>query len=414
MTVLSVAAVLAGTVVGMRRYARHRWSQATLAAVIVTVVAVHLKLLVLLHPGVTGGDTGFHANRLALVAGGTWLFTSAAPGGEFPYPAGLYISALPILEWTSDPRSLLRTIVAVTNGVAGLLLYLAAGRTWGARAGLAALALFHVLPQNLQIQAVAYLTNAFANDLAVIAIAALALAVETAGRRRLAWTAVSTMAGVGAALSHTSSGVILVATLALIGVLLLARGATQRRSALAALAVAVLVAGLAWALYYRHFMPTYRALATRPPTSDSVSAPAPPAMRAEAHQTRWVPGRAAMAVRAAAVPRYLTRYYGLPGILLGALGLGLMARRWRGDSLAAIGLAWAVAVLAFLVVGVLSPIDLRYYLAGYPLVALAGGFAVDTAVARGGWHRHLVIALLGVSIVAAALAWWSWLGTPDF
>ena len=220
-------------------------------------------------------------------------------------------------------------------------------------------------------------------------------------------------AGLGAALSHTSSAVILVAVTGLIAVVHLARGRLHRARVVDALAVAVLVTGLAWGLYYRHFTPTYRAIFDRPATIDAPVQP-PPVMRAEAHQTRFIPGRAAMAVRAAAVPRYLVRYYGVPGLALGAVGLLLLLGRWREDSLAATCSAWAIAVVAFMTLGVLSPLDLRYYLAGYPLVALSGGFAAAAAFDRGGWARRLAIAALALTGLVAARAWWIWLRTPDF
>ena len=413
---LMAAAVAIGA--GIARLARMELSAHARVALLLTIVAVHLKLLVFLHPGVTYGDTGFHVNRLLGTAGGNWLFTSLGPGGEFPYPVALYVTALPLLGWVPDAGLLLRTLVAVVNGVAGLSLYLAAARAWSPRAGLSAVALFHLLPQNLQIQAVAFLTNAFGNDLAVMALAAISLAlgeprVGSGRRRKLAYFLVAAMAGTGAALSHVSSGVILVAALGLLAPLWLVRGREEALGAVAVVAVVATVTALAWGLYYQHFVPTYRALATQPAATVPPAGTPPPIMRAEAHQTQWVPGGAARLARAGAVPHYLQRYYGLVGLALGLAGLLLAARRWRTDSLAATTLAWAGALVGFLVLGVLSPIDLRYYLAGYPLIALAGGLALATGVARGGLTRFIATAAAGWLLVEGAANWWTWLGTPD-
>ena len=100
MAVLAAAALLVAAGHTIARRSRSPWTEATWVAVALTVAAVHVKLLLLLHPGITAGDTGFHANRLALVAGGTWLFTSVGPGGDFPYPSGLYVTTLPLRTLT--------------------------------------------------------------------------------------------------------------------------------------------------------------------------------------------------------------------------------------------------------------------------------------------------------------------------
>ena len=77
------------------------WTSAALAF---GLAATFVKLLVVLHPGLTLGDSVFHLNRLTLVREGTWYFTSQAPGGQFPYPIAFYVivSKLPIGEYRLD------------------------------------------------------------------------------------------------------------------------------------------------------------------------------------------------------------------------------------------------------------------------------------------------------------------------
>ena len=73
------------------------------------------------------------------------------------------------------------------------------------------------MPQNLSIQGHAFLTNAFANDLAGASLASLVLAGSTPSPHpwiAWIWFGVATLLGLGAALSHFSSFIILATTMA--------------------------------------------------------------------------------------------------------------------------------------------------------------------------------------------------------
>jgi hypothetical protein len=387
------------------------WS--VLAAGVLTAVALHVQLLVLLHPNVTYGDTAFHVHRFQEVAAGQLYFLSSGPGGQFPYPPALYVvvrfvqHVVPL--GTADA---LRVVVALAVAMAGLIMYLAAASAWGPRPAIAGLAIYYVLPISLSIQVYAFLTNAFGN---VLAAAALALAGWQAPRGRGTWWAVtaSLLFALATMLAHVSSAVILAGALGTTALVCLVAG--DRRGAAVAGGVLLASAALAWILYYSHFTPTYREYMSAGHRS-TLAAPSaeprqPPAMRDEAHQTRWVPGWRARMVRAAAVPRYLRRYYGLAGVLLVLAGTVVLWRR-RISRFDRVVLATLLASAIFLVIGVTTPVDLRYYAAAYPFLAFAGGLAVTARLRWGG--SALPVGLFVVAIVTAAIDWYGWLQTPDF
>ena len=171
-----VAALLVfGCGLVLRRILRIAASAWTSAALTVGLAATFVKLLVVLHPGLTLGDSVFHLNRLQLVREGTWYFTSQAPGGQFPYPIAFYVivSKLPIA--TVDWIPLMRGFAIVVDGILALWLALTVSRERGDRAGLFTLGTWHALPALFQVHGIAYLTNAFGNLVAAGALATLIL-----------------------------------------------------------------------------------------------------------------------------------------------------------------------------------------------------------------------------------------------
>ena len=159
-----VAALLVfGCGLVLRRILGIAASSWTSAALAFGLAATFVKLLVVLHPGLTLGDSVFHLNRLQLVREGNWYFTSQAPGGQFPYPIAFYVivSKLPIgsIDWIP----LMRGFAIVVDGILALWLALTVSRERGDRAGLFTLGAWHALPALFQVHGIAYLTNAFGN-----------------------------------------------------------------------------------------------------------------------------------------------------------------------------------------------------------------------------------------------------------
>ncbi len=190
-----------------------------------------------------------------------------APGlYEFPYPVALYLVAAPFslpLSTPSEYVPLLRIIAATVDTGAGILLYYVLIRAWGDRlAGAVAVALYHLIPLDFRVLAIANLTNAFGQSLSVFALASVTLGAprhQTLVRRLGAVALVTT-----AFLSHTSTFAILLVALFAIGLGYRALGGPVLRAAARDVwSVAGAAALLSIAIYYAHFGDVYRAQLTR-------------------------------------------------------------------------------------------------------------------------------------------------------
>ena len=353
--------------------------------------AVFVKLLVVLHPDLPVGDALFHAHRFRLVDSGTYVFTSIAPGNyQFPYAPGLYVAALPFADAVTrdaGDMALLRILVVAFDAVAGALLYLAVVRAWGERLTAAlAVAVYHFVPLDFEIVTVANLTNAFAQALAVFAlvlVAAPGLRLE-----RVAAVAALTLLIAAAFMSHTSTFALLFPALMLIAIAFLWKGGPALRSPAYAVAVAAGIAlVVAIALYYRHFGEIYRAEWARISAETATNAPD-------------AGGRTAMD-RLADVPRQLGLMYGLPVVVLAAIGAGRLVVRSLRDRLTLALLGWTLSCLLFFAVGIATPVDMRYYLAAIPAIAIAAA-----AGASWMWTRSRALR----AAAAVLLAWAAMIG----
>jgi hypothetical protein len=247
------------------------------------------------------------------------------------------------------------------------------------------------MPINTQVHVVANLTNIFGQACFVIAVALVALGWIS---RRLTWRQLTALGAMTwAMLAHLSTFSIL----ALLLVLLAALWARSPRAEIRALAIPlVVVAGLAaviaFGTYYAHFGATYRAMFTR--ISAELAQPI------EASD----PGGRSLADRLAYVPYVFTISLGWPSVALGCAGAAWL---WRAESglLGSTVAAWSLACAGFLAVGVLTPIDMRHYLAWFPALSVLAALGASWAW-RGGTPARLV--------AVALLAWAAWLGTDQW
>jgi hypothetical protein len=358
----------------------------------------YLKLLVLLHPAMPVGDAVFQAHRLQWVMDGRFYFTSVAPGGyEFPYAVGLYVAALPFTLFGAGVPFLvdvLRVVVAIADALAGLLLYLMVVRTTGDRiAGAMAAGVFHLVPLNTAVQVTGNLTNSFAQSWFLVVMALVMLGVVRAGATR--GIVLATCAALAASLSHTSTFAILVPVLLATAVLFWWRGSGQvRASALAVAIVACLVTVLAVLVYYGHFGETYRGQVAR--IAAELGRPA-----AESD-----PGGRSVTARVWLVPHYVRTYFGIPVTILAIAGAAWLWRRPHRDRLALATSGWAAGCGAFLLLGVLTPVDMRHYLAFFPAMAILAGLGAAWLWRAGPVARGASVALLA-AVVARGV--WQWL-----
>ncbi len=393
--IVVVGAVL---IVTTRAIRKEPYRQTARFAIAFSGGALLLKLLVVLHPNMPIGDALFHAHRFHEVLDGRWYFTSIAPGNyQFPYAPGLYVVAIPfagLVRRGAADMTLLRTIVCIADALAGLLLYAMASRVRGDRqAGAMAVAIYHLIPLGFGVIAVGNLTNAFAQSISIAALALIASPGLRLERRLMVVAVAATLAA--AFLSHTSAFAIGAVAGCLIAACFWWRGGPALRSPAAAVLAATLAAAVvAVVLYYAHFLDTYRTELTRISAETATAAPDA--------------GGRGIWERAAAVPRYLRLYFGGPAILLALVGAWRLWQRSARDRVTLAAAGWALTCFLFLVLGILTPVDMRHYLAAVPVIALAAAIGISIEWTDG--RTVLAAALLGLTLLGGIRAWWSTLG----
>lgn len=400
-----IALALAASALAVQYWRRQPLRNTARFAAAFSAGALFLKLLVLLHPNMPVGDAMFHAHRFQGVLGGNLYFTSIAPGGySFPYPPGLYVFAslfAGLVRRGAADMALLRIITCSVDAAAGLLLYYVVARAWGNRlAGAMAVAFYHLIPVDLGVLTTGNLTNAFAQSVAVAALALMGS--DQVRMERRGWTALLALTLAAAYLSHTSTLAILFAATVATAVLFWWRGGPALRSPAAAIALATSAAALlAIVAYYAHFMDTYRAEFARIGHETATAAAAA--------------GGRTIGDRLRLVPYSLGIYLGVPVLLFALLGAAELALRRGGDRLTLALAGWTLSCLAFLVIGVLTPVDMRHYLAAVPALAIAAGYGAAWAwseawpLYRSAW-RVTTAVFLAASISAAFRNWWNALG----
>jgi hypothetical protein len=365
----------------------------------ITSGVVAVKLLTVFHPGMPTGDAVFHAHRFQTVLDGHLLFTSITPGNyAFPYAPGLYVAAVPFADWAatvSDKVGLLRLLTTCVEAAAVAWLLTLAWR-WrrDAAAGLVAVTAYHLMPLSFNVLAVGNLTNLFAQALALGALVAAAHAPLGAGTAVLLF-----VLGAAASLSHTSTFAVLSAQLAFMVALLLLRWrqTLMRVSALHIAGVAAAMVLVAVGAYYVHFGDVYREAFGR--------------AAVETGQATAVAGGRTPLMRLRDVPRLLELYYAWPGLVLTVLG----AREWWKDPAGPtvpgrlLG-AWALACLGFILLGIITPIDMRHYLAAIPLVAVLAGTGLAALWQQGGISRWAGAGLAAWLAVTGIARWFAVLG----
>jgi hypothetical protein len=105
------------------------------------------------------------------------------------------------------------------------------------------------------------------------------------------------------------------------------------------------------------------------------------------------------------VPYYLRIFYGTPVVALAAAGAMWFRRRQQRDRLSLTLSGWSVGCLAFLVLGVATPVDMRYYLAYFPAVAMLAAIGASWLWRGGTVHRALAIGLLGWAVLVGVAEW---------
>ncbi|HET9369599.1 MAG TPA: hypothetical protein VFO19_05105, partial [Vicinamibacterales bacterium] len=350
-------------------------SRAAGVVVLLSAAVTWLKLAILTHPDMPIGDAMFHAHRFQDVLAGRFYFTSVTPGDiQFPYAIALYLTAAAIkpLAAALDHMLLLRLVVVVTDSIAAVWLYrLLRDRPGDGLTAAGAVAAYHLLPLTFNVVTTGNLTNMFGQSLAIVVFAtAGAMVVNEHRRVRIAAIAFVLLASV-AFLSHTSTFAVLFVQLAILGALVaLWRRAGTRAIGLRLLVAAGAAAAIATVLYYAHFMDVYQSILAR--------------VASETGGAASTAGGRTPIQRLAAIPEQLGAYYGVIALVLAALGVVELHAR-RLEPLRSLAIAWLGGCAVFLTLGVITPVDMRHYLAALPALAMLIGIAFGTLGRRPGW-----------------------------
>ena len=393
--------------------------------------ALLVRLAATFHPQMDIIDLGFHANRYTDVVERGQLFLkvrSAEWGGrETTYSPAAYLAMAPLRSLVPDRHRLIRLFTVLLETSRLLLVFaLARWASGSGRAGLLAATLFVSLPLAVLVFSWGITSNLFGEWWATALLVTLA-----AGWERLRQPVVAGVAVLAATLALLSHPGVLLLTGAWLVVLVaglagglvwcwLRKGRWHSREAarVATLAgIAVLAAGLAFALFYRVDAATMLtqggstiagrlggAAAEEGPRRWRVSGPVDD--RTLGLGARYVTEPAqVLPAGLAGLAREAWAYYWLWPLPAAALGWWALGGTARGRHLRRLTLAWAGVAALFWLVGLLLNLYVRYLLFLLPVVAVLAGVGLDW-LARRGRAGSLLVAVLLAATVAAGL--WLW------
>jgi hypothetical protein len=403
---VALAMVMGAIVLAGRLKPGRPMSSAAHVAVFVTLGALYLKLLALLHPSKPLIDALFHAHRLEWVLGGNYFFTQQMPSGvQFPYAIGLYVFSALWTMFTSDLVTLLRLVVTGAEAATGLLLYYLVARCWNDRfVAASAAALSTLALATFDVVGNANFTNAFGQSVAFAALAAATL-WPLSKERWPNWVGLTLLIAFGL-LCHISTLTLLSAVLGVLLVLYLIAPRPRLTREAWMIAFALVVAfGIATALYYRHFGDSF-ASALRVRATAATPAAATPA----------VP----LMTRAVDVTRSAVLTIGWPLLLLAIPGaVAWVQRGWR-DRLGLAIAALAITFFVFTTSVAVMPVERAFYryalefvtrvtLATYPAVVIWAALGAVTAWRKGGLIRAAGLGLVLAAIIVAGEKWMDWI-----
>jgi hypothetical protein len=327
-----------------------------------------------------------NVHRLEDVARGTWLLTMPLPGKSAlpaPYPPAFYAALLPFFPWVQHDFGLMQALV--THASALLLTMLAAiafavgARAAGPIAGLWAALLHGFAPASYLLVSQGNFANIFGQWAASLLL--LVLVVLPDWRRPVAAVAIVAVLVLGF-LGHFGVFLTLALAVPLLAVFIATLPPAGRRQALVLLVLFAAALGIAFLIYYRHYVGLIAENAQRIA-----------AARAEgAEELGWTGGLGLEWRRTIEAFGWL----GPPLGVVGAIGL------WRSASAAGrLTLGWLATGVVFGLVGLLLGLSVRYHFFALLGLAVAGGWALAWLGARG---------RLGLLVACLLAAAWSWQG----
>lgn len=347
-----------------------RWRRAWLAVIWIAA----LKLSILGHPQIIDADAAFQASNLERVLRGDWFFTSSTPPPaiSFPYPPGLSVAAMPFSDLPREQWvTLLRVIVIVTEILATALFSWAVASFSSIALGASVFVFLALSPEGISVLFVGNLANQFSDSLMILGCALLMT-------RRPAFAAFALLAGF---LSHL--GTLLVG--APLGLLLCFREPASRTRLLRSAAPVLLAIAASFVLYYRH-------------VTDVVVA-----AWNQIHQVRNLPGEGPMT---APMIDKLIRMSGgedwwVNAVVVMASLVGIATWPRNSGPLARVVFLWLGTIAGFVLLGLLTPLQVRAALSARPAIAVLSATGFCALWAGGRDRRSMAVAILALTGIAA-------------
>jgi hypothetical protein len=405
-----------------------RWSPRQRRALVTLVLVVFaMRLAGQLHPGIFVYDLGFHANILAMVERGQFLFTTqpAEFGGTghntFYLPTASVLIA-PLHWLLGDDRLAIRVFTVAVGTLGALPVYYVASRaTRSALAGLFAATLYLTFPISVIIFSWGITTNILGEFLALCALAVFVGARPSLGPRRPAYWALALLSMI-TLLSHP--GVLALFVVAFVGACMLLlwrpREGALRSHSLWSLSALVLSAIGAFLLYFRHFVPEMVASLSRITgerggdgalhlVGGSVEDPGIGLLQREVNTfADWL----FWGLRG--FWGEFQAYYRVWPLVAAGLAFALLwlaAKRGKlpvqGHVLLAASAGWITSVALLALAGWTANLFVRYMLFALPVVALGSGVLLAGLAGRGRWGLPLGV-LVSVSFAFEALVFWQY------
>ncbi len=326
-----------------------------------------VEMAVAFYPLTLTSDADFQANRMQHFLEGDWHPTSVTqhdPPFDIPYPVSLYAVSAPLVMMGLERISALTAVTSAFDVLVSVMLIFLAWRFLDdVRGGVLAALIYQLAPMNALSLSAGNLTNLFAVALLTLAFALLLTRPILCG--------IATFVALTAHFGMLLEGVVLWP----VWLAVLWLGPTPVKDDRARLTLAVVASFVLAAVYYLGYLELVTSQWDRALSRGSTGGTG--GWQSTVPQFGWV------------------------FLVVAALGAWSLATSRRPSPFRATAFVWLGVSILFLVVDLVSAVEIRYALQALPLLALFGGIYLSTALGRGrvgaaaAWAAVVYISVMG-------------------